>query len=91
MIGSSRVFTFDVFTGGTDGTGLSKGAAQLELESSRRPRAQVVWQVFQEGSSRRLGDARIGVYSDELEIASATTGEDGQWRWLLRSLITFRS
>ena len=51
---------------------------RLELESSQRPRAQVVWQVFEEGSSRRLRDVRIRVYSDELEIASAMTNEDGR-------------
>ena len=51
---------------------------QLELESSRIPKAQVVWQVFEEGSSRRLRDVSVRVYSGELEIASATTGEDGR-------------
>ena len=69
----------DVYTGGTDRRGSSgEGAASVRAGIIANTKAQVVWQVFEEGSSRRLRDVSVRVYSGELEIASATTGEDGR-------------
>ena len=60
--------TFDVFTGGTDGQALAvRVPLQLEL-SSRRLRAQVVWQVFQEGRRDVLVTRELGSIPTSLKL-----------------------